>query len=47
MPLKQGKSKKTIEQNTKELIAAGHPAGQAYAIANHVAREKPKGKGKR
>ena len=39
MPLKKGKSKKVIEENINELIAAGHPPAQATAIAYHVAGE--------
>lgn len=33
MPLKPGKSKKTIEQNIREMIHAGHPTNQAVAAA--------------
>jgi hypothetical protein len=33
MPLKSGKSKKTIQSNVKKEIAAGKPAKQAVAIA--------------
>lgn len=39
MPLKPGHDKATIEANTQELIKAGHPADQAYAIANDKARK--------
>lgn len=33
MPLKKGKSKKTISSNIRELRRAGYPAKQAAAIA--------------
>lgn len=33
MPLKQGKSKKTISTNIKELIDSGKPQKQSVAIA--------------
>lgn len=39
MPLKNGSSKKTIDDNVDELIAAGRPAAQAVAIANSEARK--------
>lgn len=44
MPLKSGKSKKTIQANIKTEIAAGKPPKQAAAIAYSKAR---KGKGKK
>jgi len=45
MPLKKGSSTKTIQANTKELIASGRPPDQAYAIANSEAnKSKKKGK---
>lgn len=33
MPLKPGKSKETISQNIREMIASGHPQNQAVAAA--------------
>lgn len=44
MPLKQGKSKKTFEENLKELIKAGKPQKQAVAIAYDVKRKAAKKK---
>lgn len=39
MPLKRGKSKKTISENIKREMKAGRPRRQAVAIALDVARE--------
>lgn len=39
MPLKSGKSKKTISANIKELVKSGRPQNQAIAIAMEKARE--------
>ena len=33
MPLKAGKSKKTISGNIREMVRAGHPVKQAAAAA--------------
>ena len=38
MPLKRGKSRKTISSNIKTEIAAGKPQKQAVAIAFNTAR---------
>lgn len=46
MPLFPGFSRKTINKNTEEMIAAGHPADQAYAAAMGKARESAKKAGK-
>lgn len=39
MPLKSGKSKKTISSNIGELRRSGYPAKQAAAIAYDKARK--------
>ncbi len=39
MPLKKGKSKKTIADNIRELIAAGYKQARAVAIALSKARK--------
>lgn len=33
MPLKKGSSKKTRQENIREMIESGHPARQAVAAA--------------
>jgi hypothetical protein len=38
MPLQHGKSKETISNNIKEMIASGHPRDQAVAAALETAR---------
>ncbi len=39
MPLKQGKSQKTISSNISEMIESGHPRDQAIAAALSTARK--------
>lgn len=50
MPLKKGKSKKTIGKNIAEMEASGHPKKQAIAASLNEARKSgakiPKKKGK-
>jgi hypothetical protein len=45
MPRTHGSSKTVIRKNTEELIKAGKPPKQAYAIANKWALEDAKKKG--
>jgi hypothetical protein len=47
MPLKKGKSKKTVSSNIRELRNSGRPQKQAVAIALSTARKKKKKKKKK
>lgn len=44
MPLKPGSGRKTISDNTKELVQSGRPQNQAVAIAMYEARRTAHGK---
>jgi hypothetical protein len=44
MPLKRGSSKKTISQNIREMVKAGHPRDQAIAAAMNRAGKKKRKK---
>jgi hypothetical protein len=45
MPLINSATKQAIRENTQREIAAGKKPGQAYAIANSVARRARKRRG--
>lgn len=48
MPLKKGKSNKTVSSNISELRHSGYPERQSIAIAmNEAGRSKNKGKKKK
>lgn len=47
MPLKPGRSKKTIHTNIVEMIRAGHPVDQAVAAAYKKAGKARRGKKKK
>ena len=47
MPLKQGSSKKTVQENIKKLIEEGYKPEQAVAIAHSEANKSKSKKGKK
>jgi hypothetical protein len=46
MPLKRGRSSKTISENIRREMHRGHPQKQAIAIAFSMAGKSNKGRGK-
>jgi len=44
MPLKRGRSRKTVSANVRELMDAGYPQKQAVAIALERAGKAKRGK---
>lgn len=44
MPLKKGRSSKTISKNIRQLVREGYSREQAAAIAYHKARKTKKSK---
>lgn len=47
MPLKKGKSRKTISDNIREMVKAGFPQNQAIAAALHNAGKSRRQRGSR
>lgn len=45
MPLKRGRSRKTVSENVRELMDAGYPQKQAVAIALERAGKAKKQRG--